>query len=76
MFGADHAPILNRHQHYLQMEQNKISLDQRHLRVPSGASKMIFEAMVRSAQTVHLSCTKINTISEWTESSFLLILAS
>jgi hypothetical protein len=27
-----------------------------------GASKMIFEPMVRSTQTVHLSCIKISTI--------------
>jgi hypothetical protein len=76
MFGTDRAPILHRHQHYLQMEQNEISLDQRHLGVPSGASKMISEAVVRSAQTVHLPCIKISTISEWTEWIFLLILAS
>jgi hypothetical protein len=32
-----------------------------------SASKMIFEPMVHSMQTVHLSCIKINTISNWTE---------
>jgi hypothetical protein len=42
----------------------------RHLRVLSGASKMISEPMVRSVQTVHLSCIKISTISIWTETSF------
>jgi hypothetical protein len=31
--------------------------------------------MVHSAQTVHLSCVKISTISKWTESSFHLSLA-
>jgi hypothetical protein len=34
------------------------------LRVPSGASKMIFEPMVHSMQTVHLSCIKISTVFE------------
>ena len=36
----------------------------RHLGVALGASKMISEPMVRSTQTVHLSCVKISTISE------------
>jgi hypothetical protein len=72
MFGANRAPILHQHQHSLQMDQNEIPHDSRHLGVPSGASKMISEAVVRSAQTVHLSCVKINTISERTESSFHL----
>jgi hypothetical protein len=30
---------------------------------------MIFEPIVRSTQTVHLSCVKISTISKWTELS-------
>jgi hypothetical protein len=34
---------------------NEILHDPRHLGVPSGASKMISELTVRSAQTVHLS---------------------
>ena len=46
---------------------NEIPHDPRHLGVPSGASKMISEPMVRLAQTVHLSYTKTNTISERTE---------
>ena len=33
-------------------------------RSPIGASKMIFEPMVCSAQTVHLSCVNISTISK------------
>jgi hypothetical protein len=41
----------------------------RHLGVPSGESKMISEPMVRSTQTVHLSCVKIRTISKQTELS-------
>jgi len=47
-----------------------------HLGVPSGASKMISEPMVRSAQTVHRSCVKISTISKWTEMSFQLSLVT
>jgi hypothetical protein len=52
------------------------STDPRHLGVLSGASKMISEAMVCSAQIVHLSCLKINTISKWTETSFHLSLVT
>jgi hypothetical protein len=48
----------------------------RHLGVPSGASKMISEAMVQLEQTVHLSCTETNTVSKWTETSFHLSLAT
>jgi hypothetical protein len=39
-------------------------------------SKMIFEPLVCSAQTVHLSCTDTNIVSEWTETSFHLILVT
>ena len=46
--------------------------DPRHLGVPSGASKMISEPMVRSAQTVYRSCVKISTISKRTKMSFQL----
>ena len=35
--------------------------------VPSGVSKMISEPMVRSTQTMQLSCVKISTISKWGE---------
>jgi hypothetical protein len=70
MFSTNRAPILRRHQHYLQMDQNEIRQDPRHLRVPSGLSKTISDAMVRSTQTVHLSCVKISTIFEQTKSSF------
>jgi hypothetical protein len=61
---------LHQHQQYLQMDQNEIPQDPRHLEVPSGASKMISEAVVCLTQTVHLSCVKISTIFEWSESSF------
>ena len=43
-----------------------------HLEVPSGASKLISEPMVRLAQTMHLSCVEVNTISKRTETSFPL----
>jgi hypothetical protein len=76
MFSTNHAPIFHRHQHYLQMDQNKIPHDPRHLGLPSGASKMISKAVVRSAQTVHLSCVKISTIFERSESSFHLSLVT
>jgi hypothetical protein len=46
MFGANYGPILHQDQHYLQMDRNEILQDPRHLGVPSGASKMISEAMV------------------------------
>ena len=46
---------------------NVLPLEPHHLGVPSGVSKIIFEPMVRSAQTVHLYCTNTNTISKWTE---------
>jgi hypothetical protein len=58
------------------MNQNEIPLDPLHLEVLSGASQMIYEAVVRSAQTVHLSCIKITTIFEWNESSFHLSLVA
>ena len=65
MFGAIRAPI----KHCLQMDQNEIPHDPRHLGVPSGATKMISEPMACSAQTVHLSCVKISTVSKRTETA-------
>jgi hypothetical protein len=47
------------------MDQNEIPQDSRHLVVPSSASKMIYEAVVRLVQTMHLSCVKSRTISKW-----------
>jgi hypothetical protein len=52
------------------MDQNELSLEPRHLGVPLGVYKPIFEPMVRLAQTVHLSCSDTNTISERTETRF------
>jgi hypothetical protein len=42
---------------------NWASLEPSHLGLPSCASKTISVPVVRSAQTVHLSCVKISTIS-------------
>ena len=46
---------------------NEIPQDPRHLGVPLGVSKAISKAMVRLAQTVHLSYINTNTISKRTE---------
>ena len=51
------------------MERSEIPHDPSHLGVPSGVSKMIFEPMVHSTQTMQLSCVKISTISKWVELS-------
>jgi hypothetical protein len=75
-FGANCGPILHRYKHYIQMDQNEILHDPRHLGVPSGASKNISELTVRSSQTIHLSWVKISTISKLTETSFHLSLVT
>jgi hypothetical protein len=49
------------------MERSKIAHDPHHPGVPSGAPKLISKPMVHWTQTVHLSCVKISTTSEWTE---------
>jgi hypothetical protein len=54
------------------MDQNELPIDPHHVGVPLGASKMISEPMIRSAQTVHLSCAEINIITKLTEMSFHL----
>ena len=56
--------------HSLQMDQNELPHEPRHLGVPSGVSKTISEPMVRLAQTMHLSCTDPNTVSKRTEMRF------
>jgi hypothetical protein len=53
---------LHRYQNFLQTDRKELLLDPRHLGVQPGVSKMISEAMVCLTQTVHLSCTEINTI--------------
>jgi hypothetical protein len=58
------------------MDRNELSLEPCHLGVPSGASNAIFEPMLCLAQTVHLSCLKISTISKWTKTSFHLSLVT
>jgi hypothetical protein len=73
MFAGNRAPVLPQEYYYLQTDQNELLFDPRHLEVPSGVSKMISEPMVHSSQTKHRSCTKINTISKWTKTSFHLI---
>jgi hypothetical protein len=74
IFGANCAPILHRQWHCLQIETSEIPHDLRRLGVPSDASKMIFEPMVHSTQTVHISFVKISTISERTKTRFHLSL--
>jgi hypothetical protein len=54
------------------MDRNELSLVPCHLGVPSDPPKTIFEPIARSAQTMHLSCVEINTISKQTEASFHL----
>jgi hypothetical protein len=48
------------------MDRNELPLDPCHVGVPLGAFEMISEPMVRLAQTMHLSCVEINTISKRT----------
>ena len=43
MFGANRAPISHQDQHYLQIDQNELPLEPRHLGLPTGVSKMITE---------------------------------
>jgi hypothetical protein len=52
------------------MDRNEHPVEPHHLGVPSGVFKMIFEAMVCLAQTVHLSYTDTNTVSKRTEMRF------
>jgi len=43
---------------------SEIPHDPRHLGVPSGASKFIYDLVVCSSQIVHLSCIRISTMFE------------
>jgi hypothetical protein len=72
MFGANRALIMHQNQHYLQKDRKEILHDPRHVGVPSGASKIIFEAMLRVVQIVDLSCTETNNISKSTETRFYM----
>jgi hypothetical protein len=49
------------------MDQNGLPIETCHLGVPSGASKMICEPMVRLAQAVHQPCTDTNTVFKQTK---------
>jgi hypothetical protein len=49
---------------------NRAPLDPRHLGVPLGAFKMIYEPMVRLTQIEHLSWTDANTGSKLIETRF------
>jgi hypothetical protein len=49
------------------MDQNELPLEPRQLGVPSSASKMISNPVVRLAQTMHLSCSDTNTDMEQTK---------
>jgi hypothetical protein len=71
VLGASSAPILL-HTKTLQTNRNEIPHDTGHLGVLSGLSKAIFEPVVHSTQTVHLSCVKNSAISNWTETSIHL----
>jgi hypothetical protein len=73
-FGANRAPILHWHYHHLQMDWNKILHDQCHIGDTSSVSKIISDPMLHSAQTVHLSCVKVSTISKQTKTSIHLSL--
>jgi hypothetical protein len=53
------------------MNRNELSLDPRHLWVPPGLPKMIFEPTACSAQTMHIPYITINTISKLTEMRFI-----
>jgi hypothetical protein len=52
------------------MDKNELPLEPHHLAVPSGASKMISDPMVRSTQIVHLSRTDSNSVSNRTKTKF------
>jgi hypothetical protein len=69
-FGTNCATILRQDEHCLETDSNKLQVEPRHLGVSSGASKMIYDLMVRVAQSVHLYCTDTNTVSKRTETRF------
>jgi hypothetical protein len=66
-FDINCSPFLHQDYHCLHTDSNKRPLEARHLRVSSGASKTIFEPIVRLVQTVHLYCTDTYTVSKRTE---------
>jgi hypothetical protein len=72
-FGTNRAPIMPQDLHYLQTDRNELPLEPRHLGVPSGVSKMIFELIVCLAQCFQLSYTNTKTVSKWTDARFHMI---
>jgi hypothetical protein len=72
MLGANCAAILRQELHYLETDRNERPLESCHLGVAQAVSKMISRPMVCLAQTLQLSCSDTNTISERTETSFHL----
>jgi hypothetical protein len=74
--GANRAPILRQRLPLSPNGLNQASTWASSLGVPSGVSKMIFEPLVCSVQTVDLSCVKITTLSKWTEPSLHLSLVT
>jgi hypothetical protein len=58
------------------MDWNGIPPNQSHKGDPSGASKMIYEPMLCSVQTVHLSSVKVSTMSKQTKTSIHLSLVT
>jgi hypothetical protein len=76
ILDSNRAPISHSHKHWLQMNQNEIWHDPHLVEVPLGAFKAISMPTVRSAQTVHLSCIKISTMSKRTKTWFHLSLVT
>jgi hypothetical protein len=62
----------NDFQAYGTFNANEFPFDPCHAGVQSGVPKAISEPMVHSAQTVHLSCVEISSISKRTKMSFHL----
>jgi hypothetical protein len=75
-FSENHAPILRHDQHHLITDWIGIPLEPRHLGVPTVRPKWFSELMICLAQTVHLSCIKISTISKQNETSIHLSLVT
>jgi hypothetical protein len=55
------------------MDRNNLPLGIHYLGVLSGVPKAISLPVGHSAQTVHLSCAEVKTISKWIKMSFRLI---
>jgi uncharacterized protein YcgL (UPF0745 family) len=66
-FNANHAPIFYS---TVSKRTEQISTRPSPLRSTLGASKMIYEPIVRLTQTEHLCCTDANTVSKQIETRF------